>query len=997
MFHKALAKIVLLILFSYGLLNNRTLANSMADKVAAHSLRIQRDSLALSEDFFTSLHDLEKWLALQPEPGPTTQAYHHLLDRYLGNLKPSSYRRYASSMHDDIMLQALPILKAQADPDIKMEQWTAGLLPEYYAAAKILVPASVAHTALMSMAEERPQELIAQFAKLDYSLDQQDLIQAIQASPHQFSKFMHYNNQVKTVLQNSNDPIIKLLFDVYAKYRYNDRAYFLLPLIVSKSITIEQADEIAGVEHMLMDRLAQMMPDTIPLARNSVEEKWAVLSSKYLSRIKQQRFTPVSNWKMESMEQVTDTTRLFFLFLEQSALSPSETEALIRWIHLRHYLQPFEPAILDPLPLRTILQLEAKIEEYQLKVAWNTLWGPRGLSHYIDQRKKTLLPAQLATIEKDLPTGSAIAMPVLSKPKEPEFIIKTYYFNLSEEDKALIRWKTDPYRALDKVKEWIEAPYAGILLQYLAKYYPLEVVKHLDDIKLKPIGIEALKTVAKEAPLSAKNFIIQPLHPWNTLFRNSKDSVMKTLYAIDKEAGSFTRAYLLLDDIYHGKISIEEADSAGRNQQMLLNRLMAIAARPQAFGRFSVEQELAARSLKFVRQFNISENTDKFFADQLLVLSPEALYTFMTYGEDELIERGFRKMFQQLISRVPHGNLFPLMEQLGFNQYRKFLRKCAYYEMGDQLYRPMTALQKEALSNRLLAELESAEDETVIQVADIIISMDYPGMTHLLHEQIRKEYERCEKATLDKGVAVYGVLSSLLAQKVERGWAKYVAEKYELPSLEVMPVYELFNQQMANIQQYYFYDDEDGIQSYNNFIKSYQKSALEWDIKDMGSYVIIHSKAGRKVDIYANKAKSGEKGIEDMLSYMKQNKLEPQVVVHRGLSTHTLKTFSRVPSSAKLILDGSCGGYHVQQVAIERAPGAQILCNRNVGTMYVNDPIFKQISDDIRIGKDIVWPEFWSKMNSRVGSNPYFKDYIPPHKNAAALLLKALYDVLEIN
>lgn len=972
-------------------------ANAFAEKVAAHQDRIIKDSLALSNEYTEQLNELGSWLKNQPEPSNAQQPYYELLDKYLSYLKPSTFRRYATSMHDDIISQALAILKASSDPETDMQAWTAGLLPEYYAAVKTLIPPAISNKALMQMASDRPQELISQFSWLDYSLDQQDLIAAMKNSPHQFSKFMHYNNQVKTVLLSSKDPDIKVMSEIYSKFRYSDKAYYLLPLIVSKHISIEQAEQIASQEHLLLNYLALLKIDSSGLAKNSIEEKWAVLSGKYLGRIKQQRYAAVNTWKMDAMEQVSDTTRALFLFLEHPALSPQETEALMRWIHLRHFLKPLPSGLLDPLPLRTILQLQARVAEQNLQVSWGQLWGIDSLKTYIQQRKKVLTPNQLATLQKELPGVGTTMSVALSKPKEPEFIIKTYYFNLTEEDKALIKWKSDPFKALDNIKDWINAPYAGQLLQFLASNYPLEVVKHLDDIKLKPTGIDALKTVAKQAPLSAKNFIIQPLHPWNILFRNSTDSVMKTLYAINREAGSFSRAYLLLDDIYKGKISIEDADSVGRTQDKLLQHLIAIASRPDALGRYSVEQELAAKSLKFVRQFNISENTDQFFAGQLGTLGPEALYTFMTYGEDEIIERGFRKMLHQLLGIVPGGNLYPLMEKLGFNQYRKFLRKCAYYEMGDLLYKPMSSGQKEAIAMKLLSDLEHADDDIIIQVADIIISLDHSAMADLIHQNIKKEYERCEKAQIDKGVAVYGVLSSLLAPKIEKGWAKYVAEKFSLPSLDVMPVYELFNQQMANIQQYYFYDDEDGIQSFNNFIRSYQKSALEWEIKDMGNFVIIQSKAGRKVDIYANKAKNGERGIEDMLKYMSQNKLEPQVVVHRGLSTHTLKTFSRVPSSAKLILDGSCGGYHMQQVAIDRAPGAQILCNRNVGTMHVNDPVFKQISDDIRIGKDIVWPEFWLKMNSRVGSNPYFKDYIPPHKNAAALLLKALYDVLEIN
>jgi hypothetical protein len=353
-------------------------------------------------------------------------------------------------------------------------------------------------------------------------------------------------------------------------------------------------------------------------------------------------------------------------------------------------------------------------------------------------------------------------------------------------------------------------------------------------------------------------------------------------------------------------------------------------------------------------------------------------------------------MFSELIQKTPGGNLYLTMQNAGFNQFRKFVRKCAFYNVTDKMLSGMDSQQKMALANQLIAHLENETEAECINVAEIFLNLQSRELTNLLHSQLRIEYERCEKSKVDKGVAVYGILSSLLSEKIDNGWATYVAKKYELPSLNVIPAYDLFNQDLANIQQYYFYKDEDGIGSYNNFIRSYQKSPLEWEIKDLGKFVLVKSRVGQKVEIYANKATEGELGIEAMLLHMKNAKLEPQVVVHRGLSTHTLKTFTRIPVNARLILDGSCGGYHVQQVAIDRAPSAQILCNRNIGTMMVNDPLFKQISDDIRSGKDLVWPDFWEKMRSRVGTNPYFKDYIPPHKNAGVILYKALYDVLEI-
>jgi hypothetical protein len=833
---------------------------------------------------------------------------------------------------------------------------------------------------------------------LDYSNDSKDLLMAMTLSPHLFSQFMHYNNNVKKVLMQSKDIHISLMRDIYAKYRFSNQAYFLLPYIAKGRLSIDDAEDIAKQVYKLLDYLAPLVADSQLLASQSVREKWGELTGNYLRKVKYNKFIPVNEWKMDDLEKVSDTTRVILLFMNQGLLSPSELEAYMRWVSLRHFLKPLPPQTLDKLTLNQIYLLKNRVEEQQLKVVWGQLWGADTLKNYLRKRREELTPTQLNALQHQL----SIQMPGISanipvKQKEPEFIIQTYYFNLSEEEKSLIKWKNDPLTALDKIKEWLNESYAPKLLQHIAATYPLDLIQRLDDIKLKPYGIEALKSAAKAAPLTAKNFIIQPAHPWNLLFKTSVDSVMKTLYRIDKEAGINTRAYLLLDDIYKGKLSVKDADSICQKSALLTSRLIEIASRPDALGRYSIHQELSAKALKFVRNLNISENTDNYFNEQLTGLTAKELYTFMTYGEDEIVESSFRKMLQFLMMSMPDGNVYPLMESLGFNEYKRFLRKCAFYGLSERIFSRMTEQQKERLSRRLLDQLEHGSEEDAVLIADIIISLDYNPMTDLLHQRLKSEYERCEKARLDKGVAVYGVLSSLLSLRVDKGWAKYVAEKYELPALERLPIYDLFNQQMSNIQQYFFYNDEDGISSYNNFIRSYEKSPLEWEIKDMVSFVIIRSKSGRNVEIYANKAREGEKGIDALYEYMKRNKLEPQIIVHRGLSTHTIKTFSRVPLSARLILDGSCGGYHVQQVAIQRAPGAQILCNRNVGTMHINDPMFKQISDEIRNGNDILWSEFWSKMDNRVGNNPYFRDYIPPHKNAAAILLKTLYEVLEIH
>src|SRR5690606_31041084 len=115
---------------------------------------------------------------------------------------------------------------------------------------------------------------------------------------------------------------------------------------------------------------------------------------------------------------------------------------------------------------------------------------------------------------------------------------------------------------------------------------------------------------------------------------------------------------------------------------------------PNVFGKYSIEEEVSAQALKFVRNMNISENTDNYFANQLEYLSPDELYTFMTYGEDEIIQRSFYKMLQTLIRKSPDGNVFPLIQKLGYNNYVKFFRKCAYYDLLDTVFKPFSDNEK---------------------------------------------------------------------------------------------------------------------------------------------------------------------------------------------------------------------------------------------------------------------------------------------------------------
>ena len=62
--------------------------------------------------------------------------------------------------------------------------------------------------------------------------------------------------------------------------------------------------------------------------------------------------------------------------------------------------------------------------------------------------------------------------------------------------------------------------------------------------------------------------------------------------------------------------------------------------------------------------------------------------------------------------------------------------------------------------------------------------------------------------------------------------------------------------------------------------------------------------------------------------------------------------------------------------------------------MMVNDVLCYELNEVIRGGKDIVWDDLWAKLNVKLVNESRFNDYIPPHKNLGALLIKTYREML---
>src|SRR4029453_6794005 len=157
-------------------------------------------------------------------------------------------------------------------------------------------------------------------------------------------------------------------------------------------------------------------------------------------------------------------------------------------------------------------------------------------------------------------------------------------------------------------------------------------------------------------------------------------------------------------------------------------------------------------------------------------------------------------------------------------------------------------------------------------------------------------------------------------------------------------------------------------------------------------YTTVHLRStvsARTIEIYANKFTADEQGSTDIDDVLRQRRVTPSVIVHRGHSTYVAQTIEKVPATAALVYLGNCGGYTLLETILKKAPKAHILTTKGIGTFTINDPLLKALNDYLLRGKDMTWQSFWRQAEATLGRNPRFMDYVPPDKNAGAVFLTA--------
>ncbi|RYD55670.1 MAG: hypothetical protein EOP56_15240 [Sphingobacteriales bacterium] len=543
----------------------------------------------------------------------------------------------------------------------------------------------------------------------------------------------------------------------------------------------------------------------------------------------------------------------------------------------------------------------------------------------------------------------------------------------------------------------------GFIYSEMGKREPEMMIDRLGEYASEPFADEIIAAAARVVPSQVFNFASSTNYTLSGAISRTKDPLVQTIVRIVRESKAPLKAMPFLSDIHNNKKTIAEIDKITADQDEFFLNLVRLKLENEQLAGNTYTDELRYRSLKYVRDMNdLHDSPDAVRFKSIDKFSPEALYFIMVYGQDEIYTSSFLGTFKRMVERMKPMKGDELLAKVHRDHFRTFIRMCAGYNTISQFLGTMEPDNKTALMKDFIAGLEKGKEhdlEDAVDVADAFGSLRDSALITFLENEVKVNYENAYKLRSRKGVIVYGLLATLfegMKTSDNQALARQQSEKLSLPPITLVPNRNLRNDSGVVYQQFFFYGDDDGKSSYNSFLGNFDRK--KWKVVSNAHFTTLTSTSGKPVVIYANLPLTEPKDEEaqsKLEEYLTEKGIKPTIMVHRGHSYHLPVTMEYLVKESKIVILGSCGGYHNLGAVLDRAPDAHIISSKQVGSMSVNEPIVKAINDQLLEGKDIDWINTWKTLEAQftakrnAKAKELFDDYIPPHKNLGAIFIKA--------
>jgi len=514
-----------------------------------------------------------------------------------------------------------------------------------------------------------------------------------------------------------------------------------------------------------------------------------------------------------------------------------------------------------------------------------------------------------------------------------------------------------------------------------------------------------LVIAAVNDPSKIISYLNHGKQPLQDNIRNTKNRYLQQIISLatDRNASELLPFVTAIAD---NRITAEEILETRKDVvkyfQLLVNTQMGSVGTNDASFRFQklLRKGLREKSLIFyVNEVNELHNaTDAIRFASVKGLRPEDIYYIITSSGDELYTSSYLGLYKRLMENFKAQSADSLFDAIQYDNFRIFMRLASNYNVLTDFLSRMPQEKAAELMSRYISGIETDANsglEKAMDIADSFTGLDSAiVISDMIEKELQSNLDRCRSGQLYFGVRLYSILLEVLdLVKQKNSFHKLWTT---LGNYEMLERKALQNKNGEIVQLVLFYGDEDGIASFNNFQKMFSDTA-KWKTIRNENWISIRSVSDEPIVIYANlpldtKEELDIKAQDSLFIFLKQESIEPVVLVHRGHSYHLDNTLKRLTPFVKLAILGSCGGANSSISIASINPDAQLIVSKKTGSKSINDPIINVINETLLNKEDLLWPVIWEKLSVRFNNDEFtrnlFNEYIPPGKNVSLFVLK---------
>jgi len=551
------------------------------------------------------------------------------------------------------------------------------------------------------------------------------------------------------------------------------------------------------------------------------------------------------------------------------------------------------------------------------------------------------------------------------------------------------------YNLMPMFKE--NSPAIAAVYTNMVRLFPDEMFKKLREYKDLPAAEDMLAHIAPKQP----NLILTYANSTSlerVIVRRCKDPLVKQIVEIADRAKTPLKAIVYLEDLSNGSMSINDVNAVTEVPELYFKSLIKQRLKPNLLTKKILDRESKMQALEYVRVMNeLHESTDPVRFKCLENLTPNEMYFLMVLCSDEIYTSTFVGTFNRMLVKMAPMKGDAFLQDLNMDKFRTFIRMCAGYNKLDEFIATIDEENRNTLMAKFVKNIDKNTEtdlEDAVDVADSFGSINDPNILDYLLGEVEANYERVYKENNKRGLIIYFLLHTLCKSAINPDASNDELQKQlRVPPITFIPYRNLTNDSGSVVEQVFFYGDEDGMNSFASFQAIFK--ADEWKSVKNDKWLTLTSIKGKSMTVYANLPLTeplDEEAQRSLCDYMDNNKISPSIIVHRGHSYHLSTTMSHLSATNKIIILGSCGGYHNLSTILEHSEDAHIISSKQTGSMRINDPILSDLHKLILGGQDVNWIDYWNGLGIQMKTpqlQDLFNDYVPPHKNMGALFLKA--------